>query len=213
MPRSQGLYRDFRLPDWFGGPEPLREALRRAWSGRYADLYDAGGREDVDDAFKLVLSQLGDPDEHIPQKRYVLTALAMALASRPTLRRYHPEDERPGVVLAEVARWLEDKSLPGQELAPSLFPEAGKFGRYVAVDEAYSIFSELLRSLDPRHTDTSVKDILYAAITGDAISEFAAANRDIFNWWLVEVTPAAYYLRLPSAIYPAGMIFEPLRSE
>jgi hypothetical protein len=29
-------------------------------------------------------------------------------------------------------------------------------------------------------------DILYDAITGDAISGFAEAQRDMFNWWLIE---------------------------
>ncbi|MUG95082.1 hypothetical protein F7734_23040 [Scytonema sp. UIC 10036] len=49
--------------------------------------------------------------------------------------------------------------------------------------------------------DEEIIGILYDAITGDAISPFAAAKRDLFNWWIIDVVPSAYYLKLPSNLY------------
>ena len=42
------------------------------------------------------------------------------------------------------------------------------------------------------------------------ISGFAAAKRDIFNWWIIEIIPSAYCLKLPPTFYSRDLQFLPL---
>ncbi|MBD2775427.1 hypothetical protein [Iningainema tapete] len=58
----------------------------------------------------------------------------------------------------------------------------------------------------PAHIDLPI-DILYDAIAGDAISPFAAAKIDLFNWWIIDVVPSAYCLKLPSNLYRRTSVF------
>ncbi len=76
--------------------------------------------------------------------------------------------------------------------------------------EMSNIFYGLLQTLNTKTAYNAILDILYDAITGDAISGFAAAQRDMFNWWLIEVIPAAYCLKLPSTLYSREWEFPPL---
>lgn len=91
-----------------------------------------------------------------------------------------------------------------------MFSNINEVGRYQAADEAYSIFYGLVKTLDRKTAYKAILHILYDAITGDAISGFAAAQRDMFNWWLIEVIPAAYCLKLPATLYSGKWKFPPL---
>lgn len=81
---------------------------------------------------------------------------------------------------------------------------------YQAADEAYNIFYGLLKTLNKESAYEEIIDILYDALTGDAISPFAAAKRDLFNWWIIDVVPSAYCLKLPSNLYRRTSVFPSL---
>ena len=201
MNQYQGKFGTFALPSWFRGPEKLERAIRRAWKASYKDLYQPYGESKADNAFAELLGTLGDLSNHTVHKRYVLNGLAMALAVQETIFRYRPEDNRPAAVIAHVCSWFHDPGTDSQRIRVLFQPEIAHRGRFVAVDESYNVLYNLLLGLEADRAATAIQDVLYDAVTGDAISPLVEAKRDIFNWWLIEVLPASYHLRLPRLLY------------
>ena len=111
------------------------------------------------------------------------------------------------IVVAKANDWIEKSVEVPDDFPDSLFPDINEGGMYQAADEAYNIFYGLLKTLNKESAPVAVIDILYDAIAGDAISPFTAAKRDLFNWWIIDVVPRAYCLKLPSNLYPRASAF------
>lgn len=58
----------------------------------------------------------------------------------------------------------------------------------------------MLKIVNIKDAYRALFNILDAAINDEAISPHYWAKRAIFNWWLIDVVPAAYTLRLPATI-------------
>ena len=125
--------------------------------------------------------------------------LAIALAARPTLAYRFPQDKRPDFVLQKVSEWLEKEQWSGAEWAELFFADYWT-GAHTEANEAYDIFRQLLKMVNINDAYRALFNILDAAINDEAISPHYWAKRSIFNWWLIDVVPAAYMLRLPATI-------------
>ena len=205
-----GHYTDFKLPSNSTIPEQLQQTLQTVWDRKYDDLYERGGKCSVEEAFVEVMTAFGMPNDPISHQRYVYMAYGIALAAKPTIKHYFPEEHKADIVEAIVSCWLKDGCEIPESWADTLFPNINKIGKYQASNEAYNIFYGLLQTLNTKTAYNAILDILYDAITGDAISGFTEARRDMFNWWLIEVIPAAYCLKLPSTLYSGKWEFPPL---
>ncbi|MEC4887353.1 MAG: hypothetical protein SAL70_39500 [Scytonema sp. PMC 1070.18] len=195
--KNFAIYTEFKLPQNSELPDNLILKIREVWDRKYRDLYENGGKCNVEEAFEEVLQTFGMPINTIGHQRYVYMAMAMVLAAQATLKHYFPDDSRPGIVVAKVNNWIETGVEVADNFADTLFPNIYEGEMYQAADEAYNIFYGLLKTLNKESAYEEIIDILYDAITGDAISPFAAAKRDLFNWWLIDVVPSAYCLKLP----------------
>jgi hypothetical protein len=174
---------------------------RCVWERKYRDLYETGGKCNVEAAFVEVMTAFGMPNDAISHQRYVYMAYGIALAAKPTIKHYFPEENKADIVQGIVSCWLKDGGEIPETWADTLFPHINEIGKYQATDEAYNIFYGLLQTLNTKTAYNAILNILYDAITGDPISGFTEARRDMFNWWLIEVIPAAYCLQLPSTLY------------
>ena len=190
---------DFQLPQWFTGPKALQATLHEVWQTKYEDLYEDDATDEIYEAFRSVLAAFGLPDSGISHKRYVYMGLAMALAARPTLAQTYPEDKRPDFVLQKVSAWLSSGQWESQEWAELLFADYWT-GAHTEANEAYDIFRQLLKMINIKDAYRALFNILDAAINDEAISPHYWAKRAIFNWWLIDVVPAAYTLRFPATI-------------
>ena len=176
-----GHYTDFKLPSNSDIPDQLQQTLRTVWDRKYDDLYERGGKCNVEEAFVEVMTAFGMPNDPISHQRYVYMAYGIALAAKPTIKHYFPEEHKADIVQAIVSCWLKDGGEIPETWADTLFPNINKIGKYQATDEAYNIFYGLLQTLNTKTAYNAILDILYDAITGDAIFGFAAAQRDMFN--------------------------------
>ena len=207
---SRGHYREFRLPQWFNGPEELTKILQEVWNRSYPDLYDRGGEDDLESAIEEVLKTLGIPNTDTTHKRYVYIAWTIALAAEATIKHYFPDDQIFPRVEKQVLLWLESGVEVPDNFVNTVFSDLEQIGKHQASGEAYNILYATLNSLASENAYIAVLDTLYYALTGDAVSGFSAAKRDIFNWLIVEVIPAAYCLRVPDTIYSGKWKFLPL---
>ena len=161
-------------------------------------------------AFTMALASQSIIKHYYPEnnKIYVYTALATALEENPSRRKKVIPQYNNLTQHDNCFDKFEDKfdiffkySEKAIDLAKILFPNINKIGKYQAVDEANNVLYNCLQTFNKELAYESVLDILYDAITGEAIAGFALSKRDIFNWLLIEVIPYAYYLQLPPNIY------------
>lgn len=207
---EQGYYTEFILPPGCDLPDELKVILQDVWNRKYKSLYERGGKLSVETAFEDVLKVFGMPEDTISHRRYVYMAYGIALATKSTIKHYFPKESRFEKVQNTVESWINKGVEIPEYFADKLFPDMGELGSYQATDEAYNILYALLKALDIHTAYDAVLDILYDAITGDAISGFTAAKRDILNWWIVEIIPSAYCLKLPPSFYSRNLQFLPL---
>jgi hypothetical protein len=196
---SKNHHENGQLPQWFEGSEALQTTLREVWETKYEELYEEDATDETYSAFRSVLAAFGLPDSTLSHKRYVYMGLVMALAARPTLAYRFPEDRRPDFVLQKVSAMLSKGQWEDSEWAELLFADYWT-GAHTEANEAYDIFRQLLKMININHAYRSLFNILDSAINDDAISPHYWAKRSIFNWFLIDVVPAAYYLRLPATI-------------
>jgi hypothetical protein len=196
-----GYYPSFALPSWFHEPETLRLLLADLWSHCYPDLYE----EDCDDPLDLavavarVLDALWPEGDDLGHRRLVCMALVFCRAVEPTVSGHLPGDLRAGQVIARLEAWLDDPEAPSDIDATALFPEV--ITPPLALNEALIVLRQGLAALDASRARRMVQEILDDCLEGYAIFPGSAGRRDLFNWWLVEVVPAAWSLREPDAIY------------
>ena len=207
---TRGHYREFRLPEWFNGPEELTKILQEVWNRSYPDLHDRGGKDDLEEAIGELLKTLGTLNNEMTHKRYVYIAWTMALAAEATIKHYFPDNQIFSLVEKQVLLWLEKGVEVPDNFANTVFSDLEKIGKYQAAGEAYNILYATLNSLEVENADEAVLDILDDVLTGDPVSGSTDTKRDIFNWFIVEVIPAAYCLRIPDTIYSGKWKFPPL---
>ena len=81
----------------------------------------------------------------------------------------------------------------------NLFPEIS-FG-IQELDEAVDVFENLLRSFESSQSQNALLEILDDCFQGYAIFPGSENRRDLFNWWLLDVVPAAWKLQDPQMLY------------
>jgi|GEM_PF-1171695 len=206
MKTFNNFFTEFLLPKDFNGPEKLKETLRGVWDRRYRELYDEGGDCEVYDACEDVLKAFGMPDNSIGHKRYVYMGWPIALAASFTIKGWYPEDERPGIALEQVRCWFQQGTEVPLNLADTLFSDYYQKGAHTAAGDAYAVLYRFLKTLDQTQAYQNLLWMLDDAFESEALTLQYLERREFFNWWILDVTPSAYYLRLPSYLCTAGGI-------
>ena len=198
----QGYYPDFQLPNGVIIAEPLHELLQELWSYRYDELYDDKDDGRVTEELWKVCDRLitffvtYDSDQS--HRRLVYLGWALALASAPKITHIISKDTESPPVFATVRAFLEEQQLPPANWSATKPPvPTGS----QALNEARYVIVELAQALDPDHASQALLDMLDDCLEGYAIVVGSRYRRDLFNWLLVEVVPAAWAGRLPGKIY------------
>ena len=183
-------------------PLPSARTLADLWSTRYRELYedgDGGSLLPLSEAEGRVLDALTSEGGPVAHERLVYMAWALALAAEPTVLRHSPDEGRPARVLRRVEEQLRRSLL---EAAPDLvtaFPSTVVVPQ--ALHESLDTFRSLARALDLIEAREAVESALDDCLEGYAVFPGADGRRDLFNWWLTRVAPAAHSRRLPEEIY------------
>lgn len=205
--QGAGYYPDLRLPAWFSGPDELLALLRELAATRYKEIdHRQGATARVESAFARVVATLeGAPDGH---RRLVMMGLVLAMACRQPLRLYAADDPRPEAVRQAVLRWIREGELPDGPAGEALFPPIAT--RHQGRDEAIEVHR--LLSCMPGQPDDAGRlllEILDLTLDGYAIRPPGTDDRDLLHWWLSQVVPAAWHLRLPDHIFTGDWPWPP----
>lgn len=202
-------YPEFQFSSSFEIPSSLRDLLHEVWLRHYEELYEeeADGTTPLEDTLEEVLQVLWNEDDSFGHSRYVLMALILELAVKPTVEAYLPDDKRPEFILKLTAMWLEqalessnwNRCHSISELNNGLFPQISVGNQ--AIDEALDVFRNGLRVFDASQAREALLEILDDCFEGYAVFPGSQGRRDLFNWWLIEVVPATWCFQFPKVIY------------
>jgi hypothetical protein len=193
-------YPNFQISSSFEIPESLRQLLYKVWQNHYEELYEeeADGTITLEETLLEVLDALGDDSSC--HSRYVCMALILALAVEPTVKAYYlPDDNKIEQIFQLVINWSRNRQVPTEEKINKLFPQKSVGNQ--AIDEAIDVFKNMLQILNLSKASEALLEILDDCLQGYAIFPGSQGRRDLFNWWLLEVIPAAWCLQLPENFY------------
>ena len=191
----------FQISSSFEIPESLRQLIYKAWQNHYEELYE----EEINQTISLeetlleILDALEDKDDSLCHSRYVYMALILALAVEPTIKAYLPNEQKTEKIWKLITNWFKNRELPTEETINQLFPQKSLGSQ--AIDEALDVFKNLLQALKLAQAKAALLEILDNCLEGYAIFPGSQERRDLFNWWLLEVVPAAWCLKFPKNIY------------
>lgn len=198
-------YTSFRIAPGLSVPPALEGTLRGAWDKKYYDFYElpqgAPGGHWLEDVVNSILSLMGDPLEPEAHRRFVYMGWALGLSIQPTITAYRPQDSTVDRILRYVEAWLLQADGHMRLPAFEAFQDIGAAGNPQAVDEGLLSLQDLASALSPERAFECLRDMLDNCLTGQAVVPDSAGQRDMFNWWLKDVVPAAYCHQLPSRIY------------
>ncbi|HEY1755560.1 MAG TPA: hypothetical protein VGG72_09210 [Bryobacteraceae bacterium] len=196
-----GYYPYLRFPVWFSAPSGFSRVIEDLWNRHYPGLYeDPAGRppSNLDEAFQALLGLLWTEGSNVGHQRCLWAGWAAGKACQATIEGWRAGDPRPQLVQAAVQTFLEYGRIPSTGWRAT-FPQLVSPPQ--ALHEALDVFWNLARMLDPLEARPAFIEILEDSIEGYGIVPGSQGKRDIFNWFLVEVMPAAWSLRLPDRIY------------
>lgn len=200
-------YPNFQISSSWEIPNHLRDILHEVWQRHYEELYEeeADCTISLEDSVAEVLDGLWHEDDILGHARFVLMALILALAVKPTVEAYLPDDTRTKNILMLLNNWLNPVTKLAKEeflvsdINNQLFPKNS--GGSQAIDEALDVFRNAVRVIDKTQAKAGLLEMLDDCFEGYAIFPGSQGRRDLFNWWLLEVVPATWCLEFPKVVY------------
>jgi hypothetical protein len=147
--------------------------------------------------------------------------LILASVVEPTVKYYQPDNSIPEEVINRLSLWLienlaklklfdckvqfykaaEEEQENSIMDAFRLFTETNKIPSFQVLYEALDVYINAIKALDPNQSLEALLDILDDCLEGYAIFPGSYGRRELFDWWLLDVVPASWYLVPPSSIY------------
>lgn len=209
MLKLLNYYTEFTISSSYNIPEFLHQLIYKIWLDKYEELYEDVEvnknylEHPLEDGCKNILSFFYENNEsHL---NYIFMAIILAEAVKPTVKAYLPDNRKTEQVYEWLSKYLEKKIefkniIKGSEIAiDEIFPTISVGCQ--AIDEALDVFHNVLRVIEPQQAQEALLEILDDCLEGYAIFPGSQGRRDLFNWWLLEVVPAAWCLQLPRKLY------------
>ncbi|MGL4500444.1 MAG: hypothetical protein ACRC8Y_02090 [Chroococcales cyanobacterium] len=213
---------DKKLPLLNKIPEPLKTLIDKIREEHYPELYEseADGTASLDDALTDILDVFQNSGKTLCHLRYVWLALILALVVEPTVESYQPQNNFTKSTLELLERWIfseSDSTVSSASLNLELQQEIDNLETIFSepidavknadianlqiISESRDVFKNAIRVLDREQAKDATLEILEDCLEGYAIFPGSAGRRDLFDWWLLEVVPASWFLLSPRALY------------
>jgi hypothetical protein len=211
---------DIRLSLLQNLPNYLQVAINKVWQQHYEELYEseADGTASLQDALDEVLQLFQGSPQTLCHLRYVWMALILALVVQPTIEYYQPHNSIPRKTISQISFWLLETL--GRAISPesqsaennkTKLPDATsevlnlfsdkRLESFQVLYEALDVYKSAILTLKPNQSLEALFDILDDILEGYAIFPGSYGRRELFDWWLLDVVPATWYLRPPNSIY------------
>lgn len=202
-------------------PESIQGTLSRVWQQHYEELYEPEAEDaaSLQDALDEILKVFQSNNQTLSHIRYVWMALILVSVVEPTVQYYQPLDLIPQKTISKIELWLREnteKMLDSKRKFPKALRKEEfnalldgikidytnkKVANFQIIFEALDVYRSAIKTLDYEQSLESLLDILENCLEGYAIFPGSHGRRELFDWWLLEVVPASWYLMPPSSIY------------
>lgn len=202
-------------------PESIQGTLSRVWQQHYEELYEPEAEDaaSLQDALDEILEVFQSNNQTLSHIRYVWMALILASVVEPTVQYYQPLNLIPQKTISKIELWLLEnleKMLDSKRKFSNAIREEEfnalvdgiqidytnkKVENFQIIFEALDVYRSAIKTLDYNQSLESLLDILENCLEGYAIFPGSHGRRELFDWWLLEVVPASWYLMPPSSIY------------
>ena len=203
-------------------PDSLKVLLNKISQQHYEELYEpeADGTTPLQETLSEILKAFQNSEPTLCHLRYVWMALILTLLVEPTLEYYQPSNSLPKntvkcLVLGMVknidkimnyenpnARYSSKKDELLNEISESSdFYARKELVSFQVLNEAIDVFHNALRVLDYDQSVEALLEILDDCLEGYAVFPGSKGRRELFDWWVLEVVPASWYLLPPKSFY------------
>lgn len=203
-------------------PESIQGTLSRVWQQHYEELYEPEAEDaaSLQDALDEILEVFQSNNQTLTHIRYVWMALILASVVEPTVQYYQPLNLFPQKTISKIELWLLEntekmldskkkfsKALREEEFNALVdgikidYTKDKKLANFQIIFEALDVYMSAIKTLDYHQSLESLLDILENCLEGYAIFPGSHGRRELFDWWVLEVVPASWYLMPPSSIY------------
>ena len=202
-------------------PESIQGTLSRVAQQHYEELYEPEEEDaaSLKDALDEILEVFQSNNQTLSHIRYVWMALILVSVVEPTVQYYQPLNLIPQKTISKIELWLLEnieKMLDSKKKFSNALREEEfnalvdgiqfdytnkKVGNFQIIFEALDVYLSAIKTLDYNQSLESLLDILENCLEGYAIFPGSHGRRELFDWWLLEVVPASWYLMPPSSIY------------
>lgn len=215
---------DIEFPSIEMLPEPLKVLLNKIKQRHYEELYEleADSTTSLQDDLNEILQAFHSSDQTLSHLRYVWMTLILLLLVEPTLEYYQPRDSSHKDIILEISLWLianERRVLTNSQINTVNFDESELLKKDIlgtdgfshdtnknpvslqVLYEAQDVFKNGIRVLDYDQSVEAIQEILDDCLEGYAIFPGSYGRRELFEWWLLEVVPASWFLQTPKSLY------------
>lgn len=213
---------DRKLPSIEMLPDSLKVLLNTIKQKHYEELYEleADGTTSLQDDLNEILQAFRSSEQTLTHLRYVWMTLILTLVVEPTLEYYQPRESLPKDINLEISLWLiANTKKINHESNTIEFYQSELLKQDILVNhtfsqetnknpvslqilyEAQDVFKNAIRVLDYEQSVEALLEILDDCLEGYAIFPGSYGRRELFEWWLLEVVPASWFLQTPKSLY------------
>ncbi|HLP88672.1 MAG TPA: hypothetical protein VK184_08805 [Nostocaceae cyanobacterium] len=200
-------------------PKPLDILFHKIKLEHYAELYEseADGNASLRDDLNQVLEVMSEGNHQLNHLRYLWMTLILTLAVEPTLEYYKPSHSLPKKIIKLIIlllRNIANNSIKSayishvfiDKLTKELFKNQESYfhvegADFQEISEALDVFYNALKVINYDQSIEALLEILDDCLEGYAIFPGSSGRRELFDWWLLEVVPASWYLLPPKTFY------------
>ncbi|MBD1907143.1 hypothetical protein NDI37_24530 [Funiculus sociatus GB2-A5] len=202
-------------------PNHLKVLLNKIRLEHYEELYEpeADGTTPLQNTLNKVLNSLRSSNQRLNHLRYLWMTLILTLVVEPTLEYYQPSNSLPKYIIDLITLWLRITTrntlnnskikiteLRVYELIKEISEKRDlssdrKLASFQTTDEALDVFKNAVRVIDYEQALEAIIEILDDCLEGYAIFPGSYGRRELFDWWLLDVVPASWYLLPPKSFY------------
>lgn len=196
-------------------PLSVLSVINKIYHEHYEELYEPKGTYLLQDALNEVLNLFQSHEvEVLCRLRYVWMALILASVVQPTLNYYQPNNLLLEATINQVRDWLlntlsilfnPQKRINGIEKVIHKEEQSlsgnSDLANYQILIEALNVFKNTIKMTNESQPLELLLDILDDCLEGYAIFPGSEGRRELFDWWLLKVVPASWFLVSPDSLY------------
>ncbi len=189
-------FTDLRLPPWLQDADDISRGIQTTWDA----LHSKKPIRIINQENRSLFQQIIDSDRTLAHLRITLLGLPMAMLAARYLEREAPQYHH-NRIMKRLRSELAGSPEPDSDVEKMDASKDVDSDEHEATYEKKVILNHAMKIGDDTQCVESVRALLQISLFQSALTTGNQGPTDRFNWFLIDVVPSAYHLRLPMAYY------------